>query len=158
MSITDELRDAVGAAFMVGETKERLLAIVDRIDEEQESQRQAEFINGYRKALEEVKEAYVKLPVDADGVPIHVGDELTDGFGLKPAKVKCILFNSDGWSVSPRDPSGVWAEPTNLRHAKPDSWERIIEDACERAVRCDKGGYDCGTNDLVERCRRLAGE
>lgn len=166
-SITDELRAWVRhidvnphLGYLNDAGEQGLLNLADRIDAEHaEACRKAKG-DGIRiveeAAMEEMRQEWVKLPVDADGAPIHVGDEVEltdecaarfDGDG-RFGKVEEISLLEDGWYVDGERPS-------TLRHVKPDSWERIIEDACERAVRCSKGGYDCGTKDLVERCRRL---
>ena len=73
MSITDELREYAGSfyLFRYKDVREKLDAIADRIDAEYE--RQLEVL--YRDMSDA---EYIKLPVDADGEPIHVGDELED--------------------------------------------------------------------------------
>jgi len=71
MSITDELREYAEDWGWLDtsskEAQERIEAIADRIDAEHE--RQLEVL--YRDMSDA---EYVKLPVDADGVTIHVGD------------------------------------------------------------------------------------
>ncbi len=152
MSITDELREWVNERFvglLSSEWVRDLNAIADRIDVEYAA---------YRAAVDAIPKEYVKLPVDADGIPIHVGDELTNGIDL-PAKVRGMALGEDGWTVSPVSFISTRVDPSTLRHVKPDSWERIIRD-----IRTIKG---CGSTDefmerhcaeLVERCRRLAGD
>ena len=83
MSITEELRDwsmDAHAGWIISRVElDALHAIADRIDAEHErGMADAELCAAPTEAqLSEL--GYVKLPVDADGVPIHVGDELTDG-------------------------------------------------------------------------------
>lgn len=89
MNITDELRDCIRTANRGYEDvrnpyndreilhipEEELLKIADRIDAEHESACAEAYGNGVMSvpiALDE--SAWVKLPVDADGEPIHVGD------------------------------------------------------------------------------------
>ena len=73
MSITDELRKearGIQTFTCMAEQAEQLLAIADRIDKE------------HQKAIRELNslaDATVLLPVDADGVPIHVGDMMERG-------------------------------------------------------------------------------
>ena len=157
MSITDELRewgnrweDAVA---------DEIDAIADRIDAE------------YKHAIGYVDDrdpetmwenGWVKLPVDADGVPIHVGDTVEEvgenptwytvcGVGTLQDRPAVFYGNpseygyADGWDFAER-----------VRHVQPDSWERIIEDAGNS----DKDGHEWAeyAAALVERCRRLAGE
>lgn len=152
MSITDELREWVNERF-VGlfsfEWVRDLNAIADRIDVEYAA---------YRAAVDGMLKEYVKLPVDADGVPIHVGDELTDG------KVARLLICDDAEENSVY----VYESPHVIKqiychevvHRKPDSWEGIIADALKFA---GNGGVPVGARfadyagEFVERCRRLAG-
>ena len=73
MSITDELRKW-GYGFC-GDTHDVVTAIADRIDAEHESACAEAYGNGVMSvpiALDESQ--WVKLPVDADGEPIHIGD------------------------------------------------------------------------------------
>ena len=76
MSITDELREwAHGFNGPWRRNEEMLLAIADRIDEAHESACAEAYGDGVMSvpiALDE--SAWVKLPVDADGEPIHIGD------------------------------------------------------------------------------------
>lgn len=72
MSITDELREYVGDfyLFRYKDVRESLTAIADRIDAE------------HQKAIRELNnlaDASVLLPVDADDVPIRVGDVMERG-------------------------------------------------------------------------------
>lgn len=71
MSITDELREWAKEHL----SRNSILAIADRIDAEHESACAEAYGNGVMSvpiALDE--SAWVELPKDADGVPIHVGD------------------------------------------------------------------------------------
>lgn len=169
--ITDELRECMRTATRFYEdmrnpyndrerlsiAEDELTAIADRIDDQHEAELQAEYINGYHKALEEVKDGYIKLPVDSDGVPIHVGDRIKI-IGGEDGTAAAIELTEGGWSVSMR-PTG-WDTPTlfsaeTVRHVRPDSWERIIEDAMH-AFLSDDSEVEPNVNELVERCRRLA--
>lgn len=164
MSITDELRECIATAIWQYENdvktayipKDKLTAIADRIDAEHEAACTEAYGNGVMSvpiALDESQ--WVKLPVDADGVPIHAGDELTNGTDL-PAKVRGMVLDESGWTVSAQELRGYGVLPATLRHVQPDSWERIIKDA----LTADRGdAYAVSTGmmcELVERCRRLA--
>lgn len=137
MSITEELRKIAAKTERASGRCEKLYRgdldhAADRIDER-------------------IEREYVKLPVDADGVPIHVGDELVDEKD-RPVKVRVLKLRENGWLF---DSSYCWGgmSTTPFRHVQPDSWERIIEDAAN-LVRGDNESVV----ELVERCRRLAGE
>ena len=81
---------------------------------------------------------YVKLPVDADGLPIEIGDYLhCDETGKEfPCRGYCCSVGNDGerrWTVecSYDSYSGTseYVSARRCHHVKPDSWERIIQDA-----------------------------
>ena len=151
-SITDELRswaegDALRAGMSLRTARDQALTIADRIDAE-------------------LAERYVALPLDADGVPIHFGDVLSQ-FGTPmtvfamsdpdPDQGDCMLelITDDGISGS------TWVRARKMRHHTPDTWECIIEDA----IRGDGGSYGCLEERfnatvpvLVARCKALAGE
>lgn len=98
------------------------------------------------------RNGWVKLPVDADGVPIHVGDEVKLEHSGRVTTVTNINYNEYGWQVYCAE-GGGFDKDTRCRHVQPDTWERIIEDAAN-LVRGDNESVV----GLVERCRRLAGE
>jgi hypothetical protein len=93
MSITDELRERAHGFHVFNE--EMLLAIADRIDAE------------HQKAIRELNnlaDASVLLPVDADGVPWHIGDRTESG-----QTIEAMGLNKHGWhfvgTVNEIDPS-----------------------------------------------------
>lgn len=125
MSITDELRWWINGNTIIHVTE--LRAIADGIDER-------------------IEREYVKLPVDEDGVPIHVGDyveTLIEAFKGERGRVEFLTLTEDGWEVDGDAPSTV-------RHAQNDSYERILDDAMKLAR-----GNNNAVMKLVERCRRL---
>lgn len=97
---------------------------------------------------------WIKLPVDADGVPIHIGDTLewSDGttfevIGIGDGALYYLDADADGHI------SIEWASTEQKRHAKPDTWENIISDAV-------KLGFTDPDNEhladkLVARCEAL---
>ena len=170
-SITDELRlwaaRELASWKMARERYDDLIAIADRIDERHE-RGMADAELGASPTEEQMAElGWVKLPVDADGVPINVGDEVEyDGVS---EKVTTLSLWSGGWNLGTeygdfdnRRVKGYELElldhPELFRHRKHDSWEGIIKDAANY----DRDGWSGTFNDfveeLVERCRRLAGE
>lgn len=91
---------------------------------------------------------WIKLPVDADGVPICVGDMLAEG-EASPERVKSLMLDCDGWSVN----FGLgWCVMRyhKWHHAKPDTWESIIEDAMQAY-----GNITENMGPLVARCKAL---
>ena len=149
MSITDELREFIDSLACHNDTRDMMRRIADRIDKEH-----AEAVADALQLRGE-PDRWVELPVDADGVPIHVGDvmEWPDGSTFD---VVGISANTLFYVEHDFDDSAQWTAAHDKRHHQPDSWERIIEDAVKN------GMYDHDNEriqqKLVERCRRLAGD
>jgi hypothetical protein len=115
MSITDELREyARGCAGGMGGDAMRHIA--DRIDAEHESA-----MYNMRREFEEWKHTqdtcYVKLPKDADGVPIRVGDVLTDGEYTFVVD-ELAAFGDGSWSIRNED-GNAWAACDVTHHHEP---------------------------------------
>lgn len=77
----------------------------------------------------EIDERFMELPVDADGVPIHLYDKLLKSTGaLKPTYGEVVGISDDsvffnakqGWESN-------WSKLT--RHVKPDSLKELLSDA-----------------------------
>lgn len=154
MSITDELREWWVRKFPVMDEKlhKDFTAIADRIDERHAKERIKVYDKGVHDGIDADKDAmgYVKLPVDADGVPIRIGDTVKLGDGTFEVR-RLELYDMDSWDVLDR--FGEPFSPFYMRHVQPDTWEHIIEDAAKLA----RGDNDA-VMELVERCRRLAGD
>ena len=148
-SITKELREYTAAIADKGSgTFAHLEAIADAIEQE-------------------LAERYVVLPLDADGMPIRVGDVMErKGNRLYDDalfEVRALRCGELGWEAIDR--LGDRCDPSTLRHHQPDSWERIIADAYMRGAHEQyiedgrvievsfKSDYD-----LVVRCKALARE
>ena len=68
---------------------------------------------------QELADRYIELPVDADGVPWHIGD-VVDGHGV----VRSMDLNRHGWSFL-----GLTAiDPAIHRHAKPRTLEDVLRE------------------------------
>lgn len=127
MSITDELRKYAGRLSDEAARKSEhgfspvamaLEGIADRIDVEHEAACAEAYGNGVMSvpiALDESQ--WVKLPVDADGVPIRVGDVLTDG---EYTFTVCELaaFGGGSWSIR-NDDGSAWKACDVTHHHKP---------------------------------------
>ncbi len=146
MSITDELRKWMdrttirfdGRGCLLG-TAEELTAIADRIDAEHESACAAAYGNGVMSvpiALDE--SAWVKFPVDADGVPIHVGDVM-DGYG-KTIEVLELRYGRSGWVLISRDGNGYADTFAFAHHHEPTVEDVMVEFATD--WECAEDGED----------------
>lgn len=88
--------------------------------------------------------------LDADGVEIKVGDTVWTLDGLKGVVTKVedgaayIAYESDYAQCEEAD---------NLTHTRPDSWERLEEDAAD----LDDMPCDFNAKDLIRRAKALAG-
>lgn len=79
---------------------------------------------------DEVAERYVELPLDADGVPIRVGDVMEEWLTLKAtpvAEVTCLSVERDGWGVMLCDHSALVA-PIFLRHYHEPTVEDVLRE------------------------------
>lgn len=104
--ITDELRKEArgfGCFIYTSEQAKHLTAIADRIDAEHERI----LHETGEDVVRDVKREWVRLPVDADGEPIYVGDVLTDG---EYTFYVCELaaFGDGSWSIRNED-GNAWA-------------------------------------------------
>ena len=127
-------------------------------------------------------DACMKLPLDADGVPIHIGDEVNvDGdamtvLGYRLYNGTLLLIVKESGSNSTYSP-----EPSSVRHFKyvqPDSWAKLEEDMMKRSScnyfgigssmescnDCPHGERRSGTScfenarrDMLARAKKLAG-
>lgn len=127
-------------------------------------------------------DAYMKLPLDADGVPIRIGDTVWYVGGdleiekSEPQKVEGLVsvFAADGIYVMTRDYPDKATRPKMLTHKQPeppDSWEKLKEDAmkgsctyfgkikdintvCSKCPHGKKTGIDCWQNMNLDLVRR----
>ena len=104
---------------------------------------------------------YIALPVDADGVPIHVGDVLTDGeYTFRVDEL--AAFGDGSWSIRNED-GNAWAACDITHHHAPTVEDVLREFTDEVWNRCCEGATasDSGIDGLVAECAaklRLAGD
>lgn len=152
--------------------------------EEENAELKAELADWKGNAEGFQPDAYMKLPLDADGVPIGVGDIVYRDADPKPLQVDLIYAGSMGYrAVRLKDSAGIYtsADAPRLSHKKPepaDSWEKLEEDmmrgtSCryfggvESALECwdcphgtEQTGTPCWKNeriDILKRAKKLAG-
>lgn len=124
--VTAELREWITDSVDPSETDllADVLAIADRIDEA---------VDRLRRDMDAMAEhGWVRLPVDADGEYIHVGDMLTYD-GSDPGDCDRLTLREDGWTVSPWSGDG-WS-PEDCCHAKPTPPSSSPLDAVRRRFR-----------------------
>ena len=107
------------------------------------------------------KNGLVRLPVDADGEPIHVGDVLTDGeYTFRVDEL--AAFGDGSWSIRNED-GNAWSACDVTHHHAPTVEDVLRALTDEVWNRCCEGATasDSGIDELVAECAaklRLAGE
>ena len=100
----------------------------------------------------EVDGRFMELPVDADGVPLHLNDEVCS---LVTERTYFVTGVADG--AVQIDFYATWLDADSLRHVKPKL--RTVEDVLrEFAEQAEKGKY---SNDMVAKYAaelRMAGD
>ena len=128
MSITDELREYALGWDEGNRVRRDLTAIADRIDAEHEREVTMARGEAVTELGHKVVSEYVKLPVDADGEPIHVGDTL-DGYG-KTIEVVELRYGRGGWVLISRDGSG-YADTFAFAHRHAPTVEDVLREFAE---------------------------
>ena len=84
----------------------------------------------------EVAERYMKLPEDADGVPIRIGDTIENWHvSIGPIDAICFMGNGE-WEVYKNGNS--WVVSGEERHVKPRTVEDVLHDF---AIACEDAGF-----------------
>lgn len=189
--ISSDLREWCDEADVDGDSSGELRAIADRIDREIEEKERLKKENAELTAeLDDWKgnaegfqpDSYMKLPLDADGVPIRIGDTVYTR-DAEEYIVRGIYALADEYSISVVPLGGTCflpMETEGLTHRttdSADSWEKLEEDAkqqsCEyfgmdrTTASCDycphgweQTGRACWQNarlDMIARAKKLAG-
>ena len=145
MSITDELRKwARNRAFVLSDPlfADRVDTYADNIDTAHERELREQYTKGHDDGFDEGfasaddwyvdhadalrEHGWVRLPVDADGKTIRVGDEL-DGYG-ETTMVQDLTLVDDGWYMT--CDNGIWHDPEAFTHHH----EPTVEDALRELV------------------------
>jgi len=136
MRITEELRTFAyewGGILGHDDGKKELLAIADRIDAEHVRQQEDfidETLGGLIKMTDEkmAENGWVRLPKDADGEYIHIGDVM-EGYG-KTIEVVELRYGRSGWVLISRDGNGYADTFAFAHHHKP-----TVEDVLREMMR-----------------------
>lgn len=166
--ITKELRELMSYQAVVGTDtfKSRVAADPDAFDAACDN------IDAVHRSLEQENERlrdaskrgddWIKLPVDADGVPIRANDELFwEQDGTSAGRVTAIgVGERAGWVWLLHDGSNVsiGRQVNKVCHRKPDTFERIIEDAIDTHGNGFNPSWTDERDKLIARCKALAGE
>lgn len=135
-----------------------------------DSRTEGHYRNG--KSCERMNRPALKMR-DADGVEINVGDKVWLLNGIDNELVVEEIDDESGW-VGTRSANGgcLSVYNTHLTHTRPDSWERLEEDASKDTCvyfggtghfdcsECSSGGVNCFRRmklDIIRRAKALAG-
>ena len=114
--------------------------------------------------------SYMKLPLDADGEPIHIGDVVYGNPGIAWTVVG-LRVSPLGWKVE-MDNMPFLCEPDDLTHKKPeppDSWEELEQDVKlsiddywtdvlgREYTFCTGDKVTAKASDIIRRAKKLAG-
>ena len=123
MSITYELRAMLNMTESINTADiQDLYEIADRIDEQVAKMYEDLTIGMEPMDAEHMAEhGWVKLPVDADGVPWRIGDRIEEMNG----EVVRLMLGEGGWTFSV---DGLVFDCDGYHHVQPDTRERLIED------------------------------
>lgn len=121
----------------------------------------------YADHADELREhGWVRLPVGADGVTWTGEERVFEEANGRRHAMYGLMHDGERWYVDcglvGPDKHHHLIETTLVRHANPDTWERIIEDVRRRTsdyycnnIPCN---FDKMAAEMVARCRALAGE
>ena len=132
MSITDELREWMRVVLTDDDPAH---AIADRIDAEHEAKvsywQGACYEDGYKEGLADnegamAERGWVKLPVDADGVPIRVGDVMWQKDRITKRACKAIM--GDTYVMLDGIQGAVYAK--GLTHYHAPTVEDVLRECC----------------------------
>ena len=151
-SITDELRAWFKDRMFMGNGWREIRDIADRIDEAHER----ELRETGEDIVRDVRREWVRLPLDADGVPICVGDVMECGDGTV-FTVESISLHPFGWRCSGDgiDGSGYKCTahplPHSCRHHRTPTVEDVLREFGEKMGE-NKSRYVSDVWDMDEWC------
>ena len=127
MKSIDNLREYVLTAPSVcSTTRAILVGYIDGVEREVEEVRDREYRNGMEDGeMAAERDGWVRLPVDADGEPIHAMDML-DGYG-KTIEVVEMRYGRSGWVLISRDGNG-YADTFAFSHHHAPTVEDVLRE------------------------------
>ena len=137
MSITDELRDWMTNNYSGWPSKQAEgYASADRIDAAHDEALVSSYFDGVFSDGELAENGFIRLPVDADGEIIHVGDVM-EAEDNCIRKVDAMQVSSRKWSiglVTTFDSAFSWHDADSTRHYHAPTVEDVLQKLLEQAV------------------------
>ena len=101
---------------------------------------------------DEIEAAYIKLPVDADHVPIRPGDFIDYADMMSSVRFKVEAYDVIGGELAPSNGTVTYL-PHLCRHVKAETIESILQELVGRVKSCDSEGHKT----IVEYAERIRG-
>ena len=115
---------------------------------------------GYIDGIEREVADMVPLPMDADGVPIHVGDRV-QLIGNDPSTVSHMSLAGDGWRVYAKydgDLGTGSGEPSRIRHHHTPTVEDVLREFADAWAEWKDGAAMMNPVETFAARLRLAGD
>jgi hypothetical protein len=166
--ITAELREYFGDCYLFryGDVRERLTAIADRIDEQYDrtcraldSAWSATTHEVLEQTIDELSDEWVKLPVDADGEVVRIGDVMvmaSHPFGCedKPLVVDRMELSrgmhGEVWCLALDTDRSCWTRAAVLRHYQPPTVEDVLRQFLGECESASMLGYTDTPQDIFD--------
>ena len=125
MESIDRLRDWLKGRLLLGNGWNELNEIADAIESEVKVNRVDAYTKGYDEGFASADDwaaqhedamaerGWVRLPLDAEGVPIHVGDLMEVGNGRRD-EVRFLTLNGNGWTFNDKGWVPSWSHHHTL--------------------------------------------
>ena len=151
-AMTSDMQDVLSAVPGMVRKNERMDR--ERAELKQENAAlKAELDNWKGNAESFEPDAYMRLPLDADGVPIRIGDTVWyvgDDLEIEKSEPQEVVglvsvFAADGIYIMTRDYTDKATRPKMLTHKQPeppDSWDKLLGDL-DRAAKGMTDGAEC---------------
>lgn len=151
IDITNELT----VILMDNESQERQIAALNEANERLRER--------LKLAENRCGDGYMKLPLDADGVPIRIGDMVYGKPGIAWT-VYSLCVSDDGYQVTMEN-APFWYLPGELTHKRPeltkpeppDSWEKLEKDVYHAVMTDFIEDPDEEVRDLIRRAKEMVG-
>ena len=146
MESIDRLRDWLKGRLLMGNGWNELNEIADAIEREVKANRVDAYTKGYDEGFASADDlaaqhedamaghGWVRLPVDAEGVPIRIGERV-QLVGNDPSTVSHMSLADDGWRVYVKYDGGIGTgsgEPKRIRHHHAPTVEDVLREFVAR--------------------------
>lgn len=143
------------------------------LQDNQQMEQQIELLNEANDRLRERlnrsenHDGYIEPPLDADGVPLRIGDVVYAEDGAA-CRVHCITFREDGYLIETNEEEvegqlgflRFFQEPDSLTHRAPepaDSWEKLEKDVYHAVMTDFIEDPEEEVRDLIRRAKGMVG-